>query len=77
MRVPLPKIKLLTFFSKHLSINASIITLVIIAIDRYRGIMFPLNGAYSKTRAKMFILIIWVLSTIEAIPNLIVFHVST
>ncbi|XP_059096969.1 RYamide receptor-like isoform X2 [Tigriopus californicus] len=62
-------------FLQHLSINASISTLVIIALDRYRGIIFPLRGSYSKLRAKALITGIWAISIAQAIPNLIVYHV--
>ena len=62
---------------QHLTINASIYTLVAVALDRYRGIMFPLKGGYSKFRAKMAAALIWALSITMAIPNLVVYHVST
>ena len=61
---------------QHLGINASIFTLVIIALDRYRGIIWPLKGGYSKHRAKIIVLFIWIVSIAPAIPNLLVFHVS-
>ena len=62
---------------QHLTINASIYTLVAVALDRYRGIMFPLKGGYSKFRAKMAAVGIWALSITMAIPNLVVYHVSS
>lgn len=61
---------------QHLSINASIYSLVVIALDRYRGIVWPLRGAYSKLRAKVNVLLIWVVSVTIAFPNLMAFHVS-
>ena len=65
------------FYLQHLTINASIYTLVAVALDRYRGIMFPLKGGYSKFRAKMAAALIWALSITMAIPNLVVYHVSS
>eukprot|EP00095_Tigriopus_kingsejongensis_P009677 maker-scaffold84_size396325-snap-gene-0.19 protein:Tk09677 transcript:maker-scaffold84_size396325-snap-gene-0.19-mRNA-1 annotation:"tachykinin-like peptides receptor 99d-like" len=62
-------------FLQHLSINASIFTLVIIALDRYRGIIFPLKGGYSKMRAKGLIACVWIISTFQSVPNLVVYHV--
>ena len=61
---------------QHLTINASIYTLVAVALDRYRGIMFPLKGGYSKFRAKMAAALIWAVSITMAVPNLVVYHVS-
>ena len=63
-------------FLQHLCINASIFTLVIIALDRYRGIIWPLKGGYSKFRAKLIVLCVWVVAVTPATPNLVVFHVS-
>ncbi len=63
-------------FVQNLSINASIITLVVIALDRYRGIMWPLKANYSKLRAKVLIVIIWTVSIALAVPNLFVFYVD-
>ena len=61
---------------QHLTINASIYTLVAVALDRYRGIMFPLKGGYPKFRAKMAAALIWAVSITMAVPNLVVYHVS-
>ena len=35
---------------------------------RYQAIMFPLRFHITKSRAKVMILIIWVLSTVLAVP---------
>ena len=61
---------------QNLTINASIYTLVAVALDRYRGIMFPLKGGYSKFRAKLAAALIWAVSITMAVPNLVVYHVS-
>lgn len=63
-------------FLQHLSINVSIFTLVVIALDRYRGILWPLKGGYSKFRAKIHLMIVWFLATVVALPNLILFHLA-
>ena len=67
---------MLCLYFQHLSINVSIFTLVVIALDRYRGILWPLKGGYSKFRAKIHLMIVWFLATVVALPNLILFHVS-
>ena len=69
-------ILMLCLYFQHLSINVSIFTLVVIALDRYRGILWPLKGGYSKFRAKIHLMIVWFLATVVALPNLISFHVS-
>jgi hypothetical protein len=61
---------------QHVSINASIYTLVVISLDRYRGIMWPLKGEYSKFKAKLVLVLVWLVSIGLAVPNLIVFYVS-
>ena len=66
----------LFFLFQHVSINASIYTLVVISLDRYRGILWPLKGEYSKFRAKLVLVLVWLVSISLAIPNLIVFYVS-
>ena len=63
------------FLLQHVSINASIYTLVVISLDRYRGIMWPLKGEYSKFKAKMVLVLVWLVSIGLAIPNLVVFYV--
>ena len=55
----------------------SIFTLVVIALDRYRGIIWPLKASSSKFRAKMMMVMVWLFGTLVALPNLISFHVST
>ena len=60
---------------QHVSINASIYTLVVISLDRYRGIMSPLKGEYSKFKAKLVLVLVWLVSIGLAITNLVVFYV--
>ncbi len=40
--------------------------------DRYRGIMYPLKGPYTKVRAKANIAAIWAIGATVAVPNLLV-----
>ena len=60
--------------SQNLSVNASIFTLTAIAVDRYKAIMYPLKSHASKSRTKVIILIIWIVSTILAVPMAIAFR---
>ena len=66
----------ISHFFQHLSINVSIFTLVVIALDRYRAIVWPLKGSYSKLRAKINLIYVWIFGTTLALPNLFAFHVS-
>lgn len=63
-------------FFQNLSVNASIFTLTAIAVDRYKAIMFPLKSHASKSRTKVIILIIWIVSAILAVPMALAFRVN-
>jgi len=63
-------------FFQNLSVNASIFTLTAIAVDRYKAIMFPLKSHASKSRTKVIILIIWIVSAILAVPMAIAFRAN-
>jgi len=45
-------------------------------LDRYRAIIYPLKGTYSKLRAKVNLIIVWMLGIVLALPNLLLFEVS-
>ena len=64
----------LNLIFQNLSVNASIFTLTAIAVDRYKAIMFPLKSHASKSRTKVIILIIWIVSAILAVPMAIAFR---
>jgi len=61
-------------FFQNLSVNASIFTLTAIAVDRYKAIMFPLKSHASKSRTKVVIVIIWIISAVLAVPMAIAFR---
>jgi len=50
--------------------------LIVIALDRYRGILWPLKGEYSKLNAKVICLVVWIISVILASPNIAVYQVE-
>jgi len=62
-------------FFQNLSVNASIFTLTAIAVDRYKAIMYPLKSHASKSRTKGVIVVIWIVSTILAVPMVILYKV--
>ena len=56
-------------FISNLSVNVSVLTLVLISIDRYKGITKPLSHRPRKRHTYIKIILIWFFSTICAIPQ--------
>ncbi|CAC5360907.1 LKR [Mytilus coruscus] len=63
-------------FVKNLSVNVSILTLTVIAFDRYIAVMYPLRAGFRKQVAIIVLLVIWVLSTSSSIPDLLYYKVN-
>ncbi|XP_078579829.1 QRFP-like peptide receptor [Branchiostoma floridae x Branchiostoma japonicum] len=59
-------------FSQQTSVLVSIFTLVTIGVDRYYGVVHPLMIRVTKTKARLIVVLIWVLSSGLAIPQLVV-----
>ncbi|XP_052133365.1 RYamide receptor-like [Frankliniella occidentalis] len=55
-------------FVQVLSVNVSVFTLTAIAVDRHRAVLSPLSSPPTKFRAKVMIVIIWLLSLALAMP---------
>lgn len=55
-------------FVKNLSVNVSVLSLTLIAIDRYIAVLHPLHAGFRKTVAIVVLLIIWLVSTLSAVP---------
>ncbi|XP_044585486.1 tachykinin-like peptides receptor 99D isoform X1 [Cotesia glomerata] len=64
-------------FISVVTICASVFTLMAISIDRYRAIIKPLRQKMSRRTTLMVALIIWVVSSILSLPNLIFFNIYT
>ncbi|CRK88961.1 CLUMA_CG002658, isoform A, partial [Clunio marinus] len=64
-------------FIANVTVAASVFTLVAISFDRYIAIMRPLQHRTSRKKAILFVLIIWLTSSILAAPCLIYSHVSS
>ncbi|TRY61235.1 hypothetical protein TCAL_03201 [Tigriopus californicus] len=58
-------------FIAYLSVAVSVFTLMAISIDRYIAIVRPLKPRMSKTCARIFLLAIWVTSSILSLPSLL------
>ena len=55
-------------FSFHVSIVASILSLMLMAVDRFLGVVFPFHLFPSFRRAKLLTGLIWLISMIAMIP---------
>lgn len=62
-------------FVKELSVNVSVIALVVISIDRYFAVLHPLKRRFSRSSAKIVMALVWAFSITSAVPSLIVFRV--
>ena len=56
------------YFSLHVSIVASILSLMLMAVDRFLGVVFPFRRFPSFRRAKLLNVLIWLISMIAMIP---------
>ena len=56
------------YFSFHVSIIASILSLMLMAVDRFLGVVFPFHLFPSFRRAKLLTGLIWLISMIAMIP---------
>ncbi|XP_026474921.1 tachykinin-like peptides receptor 99D [Ctenocephalides felis] len=63
-------------YIQTLSVNVSVFTLTAIAIDRHRAIMTPLRARPSKSKAKVIITLIWLVSAVLASPIAIALKVE-
>ncbi|XP_035731002.1 tachykinin-like peptides receptor 86C [Vespa mandarinia] len=58
-------------FVAHVTVASSVFTLVVISFDRYMAIMHPLKRHMSRRRTILTLILIWAISSILAIPNLL------
>ena len=56
--------------------NLSIGTILIIAVERYRGVIFPHCKTWNKTNVCIGLIIVWVLSAVIIIPHIMVIKVT-
>lgn len=61
-------------FVKNLSVNVSILTLTVIAFDRYVAVMNPLRAGFRKKVAMLVLLAIWILSSLSSLPEILYYH---
>ncbi|XP_053738222.1 neuropeptide FF receptor 2-like [Synchiropus splendidus] len=59
-----------------ISVSASVFTLVAIAIDRFRCIVYPFKQKFTITTSKLIIVIIWVLAVFMMCPSGVMLQVT-
>ncbi|XP_036147762.1 orexin receptor type 2 isoform X2 [Monomorium pharaonis] len=61
-------------YLQTVSVSISVLTLTFISIDRWYAICFPLRFKSTTARAKTAIIVIWMISLLFDIPELLVLH---
>ena len=56
------------YYGFHVTIAASILSLMFMSVDRYLAVLFPLRSFSTFRRAKVLSLVIWLISMIVMIP---------
>lgn len=64
------------YFGFHVSIGASILSLTLMAMDRYLAVCFPLRGFTTFRRAKVLSVVIWLTSMIVMIPAAVLWKIE-
>ncbi|XP_041969826.1 orexin receptor type 1-like [Aricia agestis] len=67
----------IVLYFQSVSVTVSVLTLTFISIDRWYAICFPLKFKSTTSRAKTAIFIIWIISLLFNIPELVVLEVKT
>ena len=62
-------------FVKELTVNVSIFTLTVIAVDRHRVVVNPLKPKCTKKLAKIIMSVVWLSSLVTALPAAVTFRV--
>ncbi|XP_036147763.1 orexin receptor type 2 isoform X3 [Monomorium pharaonis] len=73
-RGSIPSIACSWHTKKTVSVSISVLTLTFISIDRWYAICFPLRFKSTTARAKTAIIVIWMISLLFDIPELLVLH---
>ena len=64
------------YFVFHVTIAASILSLMFMAIDRYLAVLFPLRNFTTFRRPKLLTLVIWLVSVIAMVPAAVLWTVD-
>ena len=63
-------------FVKNLSVNVSIFSLTLIAIDRYIAVIYPLRAGVHKVVAIFVLAVIWIISIGSSIPEALYYEIG-
>ena len=63
-------------FVKNLSVNVSIFSLTLIAIDRYIAVIYPLRAGFHKVVAIFVLAVIWIISIGSSIPEALYYEIG-
>ena len=64
-------------FVKNISINVSVLSLTLIAIDRYIAVLYPLRAGFHKKVAAAMLTVIWIISILASLPDALYFKVTS
>ena len=59
---------------KTLSVNVSVFTLTVIAVDRYVAVLYPLKAGFSKKTAVLGLAFIWIIGIVSSFPEALYFQ---
>ncbi|KAL6441526.1 hypothetical protein ACFW04_003588 [Cataglyphis niger] len=63
-------------FLQVFSLYLSTFVLVLIGVDRFVAVRYPMKGLNTSQKCSRFILLVWVLSFVLATPQIAIFHVA-
>jgi hypothetical protein len=63
-------------FVKNLSVNVSIFSLTLIAIDRYIAVIYPLRAGVHKVVAIFVLAVIWIVRIGSSIPEALYYKIG-
>lgn len=62
-------------FVKEVSVNVSILTLTVIAVDRYHAVVRPLKPGWTDCTASLIVAVVWAISVVSSLPAVLAFRV--
>lgn len=64
-------------FIKNVSVTVSVLTLTLVAIDRYIAVVHPLKAGFGKYLVMIILVIIWIISMGASVPQLLYYQTRT
>ena len=63
-------------FVKELTVNVSVVTLTVIAMDRYYAVVKPLKPGFTGRTALVVMAVVWTTSVVSSLPTAIAYRVT-